>query len=177
MSCSSRNIISRGVYKKPKQCFIDAVLFCFLISSLNGFSQSIKRQTVASSVGSKSTDGVRVSQTVGQPYHTQTNQSGGISYRPGFQQPVFKTELIESTLNVSIVPNPAFYSFFIESSDTLKQAVLATYDEAGKLVYSEKIEFFKKHEVHCANWANGIYVITVTDKKNNLISTKLIKQQ
>lgn len=152
------------------------LLGCFLVS-LTGYGQSLKRQTIASSVGGKTEDGVVMGQTIGQPYQTKTKESGGIFYRPGFQQPVFRTELLKTTVAVTILPNPAIYSFFIECSDSLTNADLSAYDEAGRLVYTEHIEYFKRHEVNCNNWANGVYIITVTDKKNNLISAKLIKHQ
>lgn len=79
-------------------------------------------------------------------------------------------------MSVKLMPNPALYSFFIECSDTLLNAVLTAYDAIGRLTYNEEIPSFKKHEVQCADWANGAYFITVTDKKNNLITAKLVKQ-
>lgn len=152
-------------------------IILLLIFPLSGFSQSIKRQTTAASVGSESAKGVNISQTIGQPYQTKTIQSDGFSYRPGFQQPVFSTEIINATIKVTVIPNPALLSFFIECSDTLLNAELSCYDEAGRMTYSEHMLTFKKHEVQCANWANGAYMITVTDKKSNLVTAKLIKTQ
>ena len=153
------------------------MFLCFVIFTLNGLSQSIRRQTIAPSVGSRSGNGVNVSQTIGQPYQTRTIQSDGFSYRPGFQQPVFSTELINATIKVTVIPNPALLSFFIDCSDTLINAELSCYDEAGRLIFAEHIETFKKHEVQCTNWSNRAYLVTVTDKKNNLVTTKLIKTQ
>ncbi|HOZ87324.1 MAG TPA: T9SS type A sorting domain-containing protein [Bacteroidia bacterium] len=160
-----------------RQTILNSILTGCLLISVNCFGQGIKRQTIASSVGSNSVDGINVSQTIGQPYQTQSTQSGAMTYHPGFQQPHFSTELITATINVRVVPNPALLSFFIECSDTLVNAVLTSYDESGRLIFTEEIEMFKKHEVQCAGWANGVYMITVTDRKNNLVTAKLIKTQ
>lgn len=120
---------------------------------------------------------MHVSETVGQPYNTTTNQSGKTSYRPGFQQSTFTTELISSTIKASIVPNPALLSFYILTSDTLFDGTLTVFDEAGRMIYTENIGVITKHEVFCALWANGAYVVNITDRKGNLVSTRLIKHQ
>jgi hypothetical protein len=151
------------------------LLFLITFLSLKGFTQSIKRETISPTGNSSSNNGTTLLQTVGQPYQTHTQQSENISFRPGFQQSIFKTELISSTINVNLFPNPAVFSFFIECSETLFEVTLSVYDAAGKLVYSEYIKELNKQEVNCKTWANGTYVINLTDKKGNFISTKLIK--
>lgn len=152
------------------------LLFLFITTACS-FAQSIKRESISSAGASNSGTGVHVSQTVGQPYNTTTNQSGKTSYHPGFQQSVFSAELISSTIKASIVPNPALQSFFIIASDTLFDGTLTVFDEAGRVIYTEYIDSFNKHEVFCALWANGAYVVNFTDRKGNLVSARLIKHQ
>lgn len=145
--------------------------------SVPGLCQTLSRETISATGAANSTSGVTIQQTIGQPYQTQTFRSDGISFRPGFQQPVFNTELISTTIEVLISPNPALLSFFIETSDTLYNAELVVYDERGRLIIKESMLVFKKHEVLCSTWANGVYYVTVSDQKKNLISTKLVKHQ
>ncbi|MDI1353633.1 MAG: hypothetical protein PSX36_01855, partial [bacterium] len=83
------------------------LLLCFFITPVFMNAQSIKRESISSTGNSSSSSGVSLSQTVGQPYHTGTKQSDNTAYHPGFQQSIFRTELISSTVEAKIVPNPA----------------------------------------------------------------------
>lgn len=77
----------------------------------------------------------------------------------------------------SIAPNPVLFEFTIETSDTLFNAELIAYDERGRDIYHEKFPVFKKQVVYCPFWANGVYLVQLTDEKNNLVSAKIIKHQ
>jgi hypothetical protein len=150
---------------------------CILLSFASGFGQTLSRQTISPSGIANSQNGISVNQTIGQPYQTNSSATDKITLRPGFQQPVFYAELISSAIQVRVVPNPALLSFYVESSDTLQAALLSVNDGSGRMIFEQKIDLLQRTEIHCETWANGVYFITITDKKKNLITTKLIKHQ
>lgn len=147
----------------------------FVIITFNSFGQSIQRQTVSSLGAGNNISGYVITQTIGQSYQTQTSQSENISLRPGFQQSIFTAEIISASIGANIFPNPATYSFIIELTALMENATLSVFDVSGKLIYSENILRLKKHEIMCGAWANGSYVVKVTDQKGNLISAKVNK--
>lgn len=139
--------------------------------------QHLSRQSISSSGSNKSEKGITIQQTIGQPFDTRTKQSGKTVFRPGFNQPVFSAEMLSSSVKASISPNPALFEFTLEISDTLYNVELVAYDERGRDIYHENFAAFKKQVVHCPYWANGVYLIHLTDEKNNLVTAKIIKHQ
>ncbi len=149
-------------------------LFILFIFSLNCNAQSLKRQCVASAGSLISANGAAVQQTIGQPYGASTYYSDETRFNPGFQQPVFRIETIKSTINAAIFPNPASNKITIETNVQLENVTLQIIDLNGKLVLNEKINEFKSYTIYCGNWANGAYLIILSDSKNDLYSSKLI---
>jgi hypothetical protein len=152
-------------------------LFCaaiFVVLGFQGFSQTLQRQCIGSGGSHMITNGMLIQQTVGQPYSTNTNYSDGVSYRPGFQQPIYKVDLIHSTINLNVFPNPATNWVTINSSKTLKDAHIRIVEIAGKLLLEETIAEFKSYTFNCENWLNGTYVISLVDSKGKSYSSKLI---
>jgi hypothetical protein len=139
--------------------------------------QTIQRQTISSADGSNSLNNVSIRQTIGQPFQTQTHTDGSTSFKPGFQQPIFSTEILSTNIQVTLKPNPALFSFSLETSDTLLHAILLVNDASGKIIFTDHFEAFSKTEVQCALWANGLYFISLKDSKGNLVSSKLIKSE
>lgn len=152
------------------------LIFIFFSPSFY-FSQTIQRQTISSSDGSSLINNVSVRQTIGQPFQTQTHTDGSISFKPGFQQPIFSTEILSTNIKVTLKPNPALYSFSLETSDTLLNADIVVSDATGKTIFTEHFDAFSKTEIQCSLWSNGIYLISLSDKKGNLVSSKLIKSE
>lgn len=120
------------------------------------------------------TDGTLIQQTVGQPYSTTTRYEDNITYRPGFQQPIFKVNLIHSTINMDVYPNPATNWVTLNSSKTLLNVHIQVVDITGKLIVEEKLDEFKTYTINCQEWGNGMYVISLADDTNNSYSSKLV---
>lgn len=151
-------------------------------AGVEAFAQTLKRQCIASTGNSSSMLpspigeglGVRFQQTIGQPYGTTSYYSDKTRYNPGFQQPVFSVEIIKSSINATVFPNPTSNQVTIETTLVLENVIIQIIELSGKLVLNEKINEFKSYTINCADWSNGVYLITLSDSKNNLYSSKLI---
>lgn len=153
---------------------IALIVFCVLGSFNLSYAQSIQRQSIGSAGGAVYSDGVLIQQTVGQPYSTNTYYDNGIAYRPGFQQPVFKLSLIKTSISMDVFPNPAASWVTLKSSKILKNASLSVVDLNGKQLFKESFNEFNTYTLKCADWANGTYLISLTDQSGNSYSSKLI---
>jgi hypothetical protein len=83
-------------------------------------------------------------------------------------------ETIKSTINAKVFPNPASKQITIESNNTLENVVVQIVDMSGQILLNEKVNEFKSYTIDCAAWANGFYLITLSDSKSDLYSSKLI---
>jgi hypothetical protein len=172
MNCNYPNLkIKSG--KNLQRFFFRIFLFLFIYHT-NVSAQSLKRECVASTGSSTTTDGTSIQQTIGQPYGTAPNYSNNIKFTPGFQQPIYKIEVIKSTINVSLFPNPTSERVTIQAASPLENVTVQIIDMNGKLLLNEKINELKSYTINCSNWANGVYVITLSDSKNDLYSSKLV---
>lgn len=155
------------------------IVLIFSLSSV-GFSQGIARQSINSMGGSSTINNTLVESSVGQPYQTEINKESSIVVRPGFIQPrTMNIEQIksETTIDLTIYPNPTTESFTISSDESIESAKIHIMDAAGNLVNEINLEQFRSHSVDCSTWNNGSYFITtLTDdgRKNNskLLITK-----
>lgn len=150
------------------------VLFALSFFSLFASAQTLKRQVIATSGAGVQYNGVLIQQTVGQPYNTTPNYENRTRYTPGFQQPVFKAELIKTSINVVAFPNPATFQFNIEVDKTLKDVRIQIMDISGKLIFSDIQNELKTYSVNCSEWANGAYLLNLTDADNNFYSSKIL---
>lgn len=150
------------------------LVICILYLPHTAYAQSLQRQGIGSAGNYMFSDGALIQQTVGQPYSTQTSYEDNITYRPGFQQPIFKVNLIRSNISMDVFPNPATNWVTLKSSKTLLNARIQVFDIAGKLLVDQHIDEFKSYTLNCQEWGNGIYVITLADDAKNSYSSKLI---
>lgn len=157
--------------KKLQNPFIVFVLFAFINQSK---AQTLQRQSIGSCGTYMLAEGTLIQQTVGQPYATTTNYNNGITFRPGFQQPVFSVSLIISSINLTVFPNPATELVTIRSEDILEDANILVMDISGKLLINQQINEFRTFSFNCENWANGVYMISVSDAKLHKYSGKLV---
>ncbi len=148
------------------------IIFIAVFNQSN--AQSLQRQSMGSIGVNTITDGTLIQQTVGQAYSTKTSYSNGITFRPGFEQPVFKISLIQSEINLNVFPNPATEKVTIQSTEMLKDVVIQVMDISGKLLIHEQISEFSTYSFVCETWANGVYMISVSDSKNSKYSSKLV---
>lgn len=151
----------------------------FLLIPFNNYGQAIKRQCI-SSYGAVVSNGQQViSQTAGQSYNTLPADKNNVNALAGFQQAdVFVLEVIEQTepvdLNLEVYPNPAIKTVFICSSEPMQDYNLQVTNANGKTMVSEKLNETLKYELHCENWSNGVYLITVSDSQFNKETLKLV---
>jgi hypothetical protein len=144
-------------------------------------AQSIKRQ----SIGSYGTNGFSGSavfgQTIGQPFSTQIYSQTGVSFVPGFQQPLSylknarKKEVKNDagmflTGELDVFPNPARVNFTIQSSGLLEEALIKIMDINGRILIHKALPELSSYKVDCSSWQSGVYFISVTtpDAENNL---------
>ena len=162
-------------YKKWLGCGLFAM---FTALSNAGDAQSLKRQAISSYGSSGLTENIVVSQTAGQNFHTALG-SIGVTVSQGFQQPVlFSVKEIEDpvfkNLNILVYPNPASHSVTITSEEKIEQSVILVSDINGKYLLSEKVQNLFSHTIYCGSWANGVYLITISDSKRNMKTLRLI---
>src|ERR1700751_3041162 len=83
------------------------IVSMIIIFSAKSNSQTLQRQSIGCAGTFTNTGGIVIQQTVGQPYSTTTSYTDNVIYRPGFQQPVLKINVIHSTISLNLFPNPA----------------------------------------------------------------------
>jgi len=159
------------------------LLYCSLAVLIwlpyNNYAQSVKRQCISSYGSVVLTDSLIIAQTVGQCYNTKGSSENSTAILQGFQQPnTFSIDDITSNslknLNFSVYPNPASFSFTIQSEEEIEQSYIQVVDINGKYVFSEKVLNLRLHSINCEAWVNGIYFITIHDLAQNSKSLKLI---
>lgn len=163
--------VRQELYNPGKWC---ACLFFLLFFLPKADAQSLKRECIASSGSSVVNNGTSIHQTLGQPYNTTSYYSNNIRFNPGFQQPALRIENVKSTINAKIFPNPTSNQITLETTTLLENATIQIIDMSGKLLFNEKLRELKSFPIDCSNWSNGIYMITLSDAKSNLYSSKLI---
>lgn len=141
-------------------------------------AQSIKRQAISSYGSSGVTENILFGQTAGQSFHTALSNIG-VTVSQGFQQPVLFIvkeigDPIIKNLTLLIYPNPASHSVTITSEEDIEQSVITVRDINGKYLISEKVPNLRSHTIHCGSWANGVYLITISDSKRNMKTLRLI---
>src|SRR5210317_1275739 len=105
----------------PKSILFTVWILLFTASS--GNSQSIIRQSINSFGGTSIVNGIRISETAGQAFHTQTTQNSNLVFHPGFQQQMFlikeKIVLDIEEITVKMYPNPATSELWIVPSELM----------------------------------------------------------
>lgn len=138
------------------------------------FSQEVQRQTISGAGGSMNHQGIVVQQTVGQPYHTGTSKEAELAFRPGFLQPQsIKVEPVISLMDVMVYPNPTAHFITIECKENTENAFITVNDVSGKLMMSENLKGQNKLTIPCSNWADGIYLMSISQNNTVLFSSKL----
>ena len=149
----------------------------FMLTSAT-YSQSIERSSVNSMGSSRSSDGIFIQQSVGQPFQTNSYYSNKIESRPGFIQPThLSVELIQSTFQIDLTahPNPTTAEVSFAPNENLEDVVLRVMDQYGKMIFTEQVESLKNYNLECYDWSNGTYFIYITDEKGRNYESKLIK--
>ncbi len=74
----------------------------------------------------------------------------------------------------SLYPNPANETVFIKSTTDVLASTIELYDITGKLLLSEKAEATSENSISVANFAKGMYIVTVETTNGNRYNTKLV---
>lgn len=161
--------------------FLIALSILVVIPGLpkDGFSQSIKRQSISAMGSSALADSILVSQTAGQVFNTAGSFYTKVAILPGFQQPhTFSikemAELSLGTLDLRVFPNPATYSFTIQSGEELEETIIRVSDMEGRPVLVEKVQNIQTYRINCESWVNGIYFITISDESQRSRTFKIV---
>ncbi len=157
------------------------LVFCLILLICMPFSnqaQSVKRHCISSYGTIITTNNASFEQTVGQPYSTVFCSGNETAILQGFQQPaVYRVEPVNSELlkllNINVYPNPAVASVAIQSNGVIDNAIIQVTDINGRLILSEQVIQLQMYDINCAAWENGIYIITVCDKNQNISTFKL----
>ncbi len=137
-------------------------------------AQSLERQTIASAGDYTLSLGTIIQETIGQPYSTQTFNNSELSYRPGFEQPALSLELIASNLTLKLFPNPTSDFINMTTPEVIENVTIRICDNNGKLVMNRNIGQLKSYQVDCAQFLNGLYMITISAPNSKSFSAKLI---
>ncbi|MCE9539624.1 MAG: T9SS type A sorting domain-containing protein [Bacteroidetes bacterium] len=172
MSKKTKNIFCPLTLKPFKGIYFGLFILLAFFSKVD--AQTLKRQCIASSGSYVTENGITLQQTIGQPYGTSPYYSNTTRYTPGFLQPVFRIENIKSSIDAKIFPNPTSNQVTIESTILLENVLIQIVDITGKILLSQKIAEFKTYTIECSDWSTGAYLISLTDSKNSLYSSKLI---
>jgi hypothetical protein len=167
--------MKKRIFNKP----ITSLLILLILIVTQGYSQSIKRQSIACYGSVSTTDNITFLQTAGQPFNTVSSYYNMSSILLGFQQPVkLKVEKINSvtisSLNLNIFPNPANLSVTIQSQEVVENVLIQVTDISGKIIYYEKVNELTSYSIYCENWLSGIYYINVIETNLSINSSKLI---
>jgi len=111
----------------------------------------------------------------GELYAVQSTQ-----YSSTTPSTIFK--IIDSSANVSefelngfsLYPNPTNDTFFIKSKTDVLATKINLFDTTGKLILSKKLEATPENSISVANFAKGMYVVTIETTNGNRYNTKLI---
>lgn len=126
-------------------------------------------------------NGLFVSQSVGQQSVTGNGVSGGMSIVQGFQQSSKATRFITAGLpssgNVKTFPNPFSDVLNFEFSTSVNGAVkISVFDSAGRLVVvKETTAYENKATVELANLQSGIYHLTIASDQKTFYATVIRK--
>ncbi len=142
-------------------------------------AQSVQRQGISSYGVTGISGSTILMQTVGQPYTTSSSYGDNTALLPGFQQPiVFKAENMDALpLNrvyLNVYPNPANFYVTIQSGEVIENAFIRITDMQGRTILDHHLTQLQDHTINCESWANGIYIMTVSDGSQIMSSQRLI---
>ena len=116
----------------------------FILLNLSVYSQSLHHQMLsAQGTTTQLTNGVYVSQTIGQQSVIGTSTKDGVTYSQGYQQSVwstyFKQNAVLSSITTTTYPNPFVQTVNFQFSKPLSDVISASvYDIRGRLIFSQE---------------------------------------
>ena len=152
--------------------------YLIFITPLWGFSQ-LHHQMISSQGSTNITEGIVVTQTIGQQSIIGNSEVAGLAFGQGFQQSIW-TRLINSNdqnFMAEYYPNPFFDQVtfrFTNMSDEI--ITIDIFDVAGKQVYSKRKNVIEdKLILQLGSLSGGAYLVRLYNEKKTFY-TKLIKK-
>ena len=152
--------------------------YLIFITPLWGFSQ-LHHQMISSQGSTNITEGIVVTQTIGQQSIIGNSEVAGLAFGQGFQQSIW-TRLINSNdqnFMAEYYPNPFFDQVtfrFTNMSDEI--ITIDIFDVAGKQVYSKRKNVIEdKLILQLGSLSGGAYLVRLYNEKK-IFYTKLIKK-
>ena len=157
-------------------------LFFTLFYITSNEAQELHHQMLSSQgISQTLTNGLYVSQTIGQQSVIGTYTVDGKTYGQGFQQSLW-SKYISSSVNNTITtitfPNPFISSINFQFSQPIKETIsVALFDVRGRLVYSEnKNALDNILTLELPNLASSNYLVRLTSN-NYTYYTQILKQE
>jgi len=159
------------------------IIACFLLFSMNSFSQFIKKETLSSNGSSHfvyaNNKSYFIQQSIGQASVTFTYSAGNYDLRQGFLQPVSPSALYGDAtdpLKAVIFPNPFVDEINIRfGQEIYSQITITIYDVWGRLLFEQIYPPNHAIVVRVSHFSNGAYLMRVQVKEQALIA-KLVKR-
>lgn len=158
------------------------LLLCIILSFSSLYSQDLHHQMLSSQGDSKQlSNGMYVSQTIGQQSVIGNYTRDGKTYGQGYQQSVW-SKYIQSTVNNSITtvvyPNPFVSTINFQFSQPIKERIkMELFDVRGRLVFhTEQLPTDNLLTVALPNLASSNYLVKLT-ASNYTYYTQILKQE
>ena len=166
----------KKLHSYVKIAIVSNVFMIFLQTGL--LSQAIIRESINSFGGTGHINNIRISETVGQAFNTQTSGNVSLVFHPGFQQQMtlIKEEIVMELedINVQIYPNPASSELWITSSEKMKEAIISIIDMNGKVIEEKSLKNFRETNFDVSGWMDGIYAIKLLNNKQQQAKSSII---
>lgn len=156
---------------------ISIALFICLMLNISVHAQEIKRSSINSIGTSRSSENIRISQSVGQAGVTGTAVSNSTTLRQGFQQPLILTSEDETReIQITVFPNPNNGEFtFLTNLADQEHFSYQIADAAGKILRKDNCVGGQRVEVQLASSTqSGAYTMFITTEKNWKGNTTII---
>jgi hypothetical protein len=158
------------------------LLLCFTLSISALHSQDLHHQALSSQGASKElSNGVYVSQTIGQQSVIGNYTRDGKTYGQGYQQSVW-SKYIQGTINNPITtvvyPNPFISTINFQFSQPIKELIkMELFDVRGRLIFqTEQQPTDNLLSVALPNLASSNYLVKLT-ASNYTYYTQILKQE
>ncbi len=155
----------------------------FILLNLSVYSQSLHHQMLsAQGTTTQLTNGVYVSQTIGQQSVIGTSTKDGVTYSQGYQQSVwstyFKQNAVLSSITTTTYPNPFVQTVNFQFSKPLSDVISASvYDIRGRLIYQEAKKAVENIlTIELPQLASSNYLVKLS-ATNYTYYTQILKQQ
>jgi hypothetical protein len=144
-----------------------------------GYSQAVQRQTVSAQGGVYTSNGLVISQSIGQLSVIGTSTSTRFTFQQGFQQSL--AAMVSNTISVpdfavTIYPNPVVDSFTISVANAPDETLsIKITNLLGQVLYQGQLPSFQSQKtIPFGSFPNGTYLVQLFSG-NQIVIKKIIK--